>query len=145
MTILTQTQAIVEGEPPALPSQGYSPLAHDFVKGCLNKVPKLRPTYSALLAHPWLAPISKPATITEEDEELAEAAAALDISSNASVEAGHMGDGIGGENRYDAEVARWCEEALERKRTGKMGVSVKPALHAAPLDSAASPLASPAS
>ena len=62
------SQAIVEGEPPALP-EGYSDTARDFVKGCLNKIPKLRPTYAMLLKHPWLQPFSKPETITEEAEE----------------------------------------------------------------------------
>lgn len=41
----------------------------------------------------------------------------------------------------DKEVADWVKEALERKRAGKMVVSEKPALHAAPLDAVpASPL-----
>merc|ERR1711964_638873 len=60
--------AIVDGEPPDLPEEGYSATARDFVHGCLNKIPKLRPTYSMLLAHPWLAGLSKPLTISEEEE-----------------------------------------------------------------------------
>lgn len=95
-----------------------------------------------LLAHPWLAAVAKPSTITEEDEELAEKAAELGIN-DATTPQGSMGDGIGGENKYDKEVAEWCMAALERKRSGKMGIAAKPALHAAPLDSV-SPAASPA-
>ncbi len=115
-----------------MPEEGYSPLARDFVRGCLNKIPKLRPTYAMLLSHGWLAPLSKPATISEEDE--------LD----------EVLDGLGFEvedtskpNSYDKEVAEWVKAAIERKRSGKMGEAAKPALHAAPLDSV-SPAVSPA-
>jgi mitogen-activated protein kinase kinase len=117
----------VDGEPPDLPADGYSPLARDFVRGCLNKIPKLRPTYSMLLAHGWLASLSKPTTISEEDEELAESLGAVELASE-----GGMDSGAGGENTYDKE-----------KRSGKMASATKPALHAAPLDSI-SPAASPA-
>lgn len=86
-----------------------------------------------LLAHPWLAAVAKPSTITEEDEELAEKAANLDLSGDSTQTS--MGDGVGGENMYDKEVSEWCVAALERKRSGKMGSAAKPALHAAPLDS----------
>jgi len=125
--IFSQLSAIVDGEPPDLPEDGFSPLAHDFVRGCLNKIPKLRPTYSMLLAHGWLAPLSKPATISEDDEdEWEEEMGWLDISSGTE----------------DKEVADWVKEAIERKKSGKMGESKKPALHAVPLDSV-SPAASP--
>lgn len=109
-------KAIVDGEPPDLPEDGYSLMARDFVRGCLHKIPKLRPTYGMLLEHPWLAtaPESEPVTVTE-------------------------GEPIGVE---DKEVADWVKNALERKRTGLMGVSLKPALHAAPLDTV-TPTASP--
>ncbi len=117
----------MDGDPPDLP-YGFSPLAHDFVRGCLNKIPKLRPTYAMLLKHGWLASLSKPATINEDDEDLADDVANLDIT---------------GENSYDAEVADWVKEAMEKKKSGKMGEAAKPALHAAPLDSL-SPAVSPA-
>jgi len=80
-----------------------------------------------LLQHAWLAPLLKPPTISEEDEEEAEAGA-LPIN--------------GGEVEpltADKEVAAWVQGALERKRSGKMASQAKPALHAAPLDAVASP------
>lgn len=43
--IFSQLSAIVEGEPPDLPEDGFSEAARDFARGCLNKIPKLRPTY----------------------------------------------------------------------------------------------------
>ncbi|KYK57892.1 hypothetical protein DCS_04905 [Drechmeria coniospora] len=132
-TIFSQLNAIVEGEPPGLPQEGYSDLARDFVKSCLHKVPKKRPTYAMLLQHPWMAPFSKPATITEEDEEgegadmAAEAVGKLQLSSASE----------------DPEVAQWVTSVLRRKlESGDAGGSLRPALHAAPLDSV-SPLASP--
>lgn len=84
-----------------------------------------------LLNHGWLAPLSKPATISEEDE-LEEELGGLDLE----------GD-TGKPNSYDKEVAEWVMAAIEKKRSGKMGEVAKPALHAAPLDSV-SPAASPA-
>ena len=91
-----------------------------------------------LLAHGWLAPLSKPATISEEDE-LSEEVSSLNLVAGSH----SSGQGISGENIYDREVAEWCKHALERKKSGKMGSAAKPALHAAPLDSV-SPAASPA-
>jgi len=83
-----------------------------------------------LLSHGWLAPLSKPATISEEDE--------LDEEfEGLGLEDGHTGN----PNSYDKEVAEWVIAALEKKRSGKMGEAAKPALHAAPLDSV-SPAAS---
>jgi mitogen-activated protein kinase kinase len=96
-------------------------MARDFVRGCLNKIPNLRPTYSMLLEHPWLASLSKPHSISEEDGETAST------------------DHTGTE---DPEVAEWVKTAIERKKNGLMGESKKPALHAAPLDTV-SPAASP--
>ncbi|KAI9730469.1 MAG: hypothetical protein M1818_008164 [Claussenomyces sp. TS43310] len=135
--IFSQLSAIVDGDPPDLPEEGYSDLARDFVHGCLNKIPKLRPTYTMLLAHPWLADLFKPASISEEDEDLAEDVANLKLGTQSSIR-----PGIGGEHVYDQEVAEWCQAAMERKRLGLMGTAAKPALHAAPLDSV-SPAASP--
>ena len=49
------------------------------MRSCLKKTPKLRPTYSALLLHPWLAPLAKPAVIEEEsDDEVAVLSPAVD-------------------------------------------------------------------
>src|ERR1700761_3277422 len=77
------TQAIVDGAPPDLPADTFSEASRDFVAGCLNKIPKLRPTYPMLLQHAWLAPVAKPATIMEEDEEAAEAAAEAEATGEA--------------------------------------------------------------
>lgn len=127
--IFSQLSAIVNGDPPDLPTEGYSPLARDFVRGCLNKIPKLRPTYAMLLQHGWLAPLSKPDTSSGGDEEGDE-------------EDGEE-DGIGsGSAKEDEEVAKWVQDAIQQKKEGTMGDSAKPALHAAPLDSV-SPASSP--
>jgi len=118
--MLTGEKAIVDGEPPDLPEEGYSPLARDFVRGCLNKIPKLRPTYGMLFQHGWLAELSKPHTISEVDED-----AELEDTTG-----GHFGKS----GTEDEEVATWVKQALERKKLGLMGEAKKPALHAAPLD-----------
>lgn len=114
----------MDGEPPQLPADRYSEPARDFVKGCLNKIPKLRPTYAALLRHSWLTALTKPPTISEDEEaeKLAEAGAALD------------GDLEPLPYTADKEVANWVKESLERKKAGKLVINEKPALHAAPLD-----------
>lgn len=52
--IFSQLSAIVDGEPPKLDATKYSKEAQYFVKSCLNKNPDLRPSYGALLQHPWL-------------------------------------------------------------------------------------------
>lgn len=113
----------MDGDPPDLPEKGFSQAARDFVRGCLNKIPKLRPTYAMLLRHPWLAPLLKPPTISEEDE---------DVTSNSDMETVSS-------VTADKEVAEWVGEAMERRRNGKMGNKTKPALHAVPLDVVPSP------
>lgn len=113
----------MDGDPPDLPAEGFSDAARDFVRGCLNKVPKLRPTYASLLRHAWLAPLLKPPTISEEDE---------DRLSDPNLE-------TVGPVTADKEVAEWVCEAMGRRRNGKMGDKAKPALHAAPLDAVPSP------
>ncbi|KAG5422178.1 wis1 [Candida metapsilosis] len=52
--IFSQLSAIVDGEPPKLDASKFSKEAQYFVKSCLNKNPDLRPSYAALLQHPWL-------------------------------------------------------------------------------------------
>ncbi|KAI9669171.1 MAG: hypothetical protein M1829_005172 [Trizodia sp. TS-e1964] len=118
--IFSQLSAIVDGEPPDLPKEGFSQEARDFVKGCLHKVPKLRPTYAMLLRHPWLAPLMKPPTIEEADEEDGHNEA-LDAEAGAPLTA-------------DKEVAAWVIAAIARRKSGIIGKSPKPALHAVPLD-----------
>jgi mitogen-activated protein kinase kinase len=132
-TIFSQLNAIVEGEPPGLPESGYSDTAKDFVRGCLNKIPKLRPTYAMLLNHAWLKPMTQPQTIAEEAEEGEEADQVADAVGHLDLNSGTQ----------DKEVADWVKEVLRLKSEGKGGDgSTRPALHAAPLDSV-SPLASP--
>lgn len=126
--IFSQLSAIVDGDPPDLPSDTFSEAAHDFVKGCLMKIPKLRPTYAMLLQHAWLAPLLKPPTITEEDEEAAEAGEDTAASASANEP-----------STADKEVAEWVQAAIERRRNGTMGKKAKPALHAAPLDAVPNP------
>jgi len=131
-TIFSQLSAIVEGEPPGLPEEGYSSTARDFVRKCLNKIPKDRPTYAALLQHPWMAPFSKIETIAEEAEEGDEAEAVAETVGKLSLSSG----------TEDEEVAEWVKSVLERKRSGLVAPAARPALHAAPLDSV-SPSPSP--
>ncbi|AET39978.1 mitogen-activated protein kinase kinase PBS2 Ecym_5209 [Eremothecium cymbalariae DBVPG len=52
--IFSQLSAIVDGPPPRLPKDKFSSDAQDFVAMCLQKIPERRPTYAALLDHPWL-------------------------------------------------------------------------------------------
>lgn len=80
-----------------------------------------------LLSHSWLAPLSKPAIISEEDE-LDEDLERLDFNNAGAEDSGKV-------NGYDKEVADWVKEALEKKKSGKIGEAAKPALHTAPLDS----------
>jgi mitogen-activated protein kinase kinase len=77
-----------------------------------------------LLQHGWLASMSKPAAIVEEDED-------------EDVEVVVQKSGT-----EDEEVAAWVKNALERKKNGLLASSAKPALHTAPLDSI-SPATSP--
>ena len=108
----------MDGEPPDLPQDGFSEAARNFVRGCLNKIPNLRPTYAMLLQHAWLAPLIKPATITEEDEEEAEAAAdgGTDLPNPPAPR-----DASSNEAVYDKEVADWVKEILEKKKNGTLG------------------------
>ncbi|PMB68391.1 MAP kinase kinase PBS2 [Beauveria bassiana] len=142
-TIFGQLNAIVDGEPPTLPGEGYSDTAHDFVKGCTNKVPLKRPTYAAMLKHPWLSSLSKPVTIAEEAEDGEEA-------EQVAAQVGQMTLSSGTD---DDEVAEWVRGELLRRATGQDAAGNdktptspaqgRPALHAVPLTSV-SPLGSPA-
>ena len=112
-------------------------MSRDFVAGCLNKIPKLRPTYPMLLQHAWLAAIAKPQTIMEEDEEAAEAAA----EAGADVPEAPPVNDDAKDGFIDKEVGQWVIDALDRRRRGVMGKAAKPALHTAPLDAVGSPQA----
>ncbi|KAL2181104.1 kinase-like domain-containing protein [Thermothelomyces heterothallicus CBS 202.75] len=139
-TIFSQLSAIVEGDPPDLPSDGYSALAQDFVRCCLNKNPHKRHTYPMLLAHPWIKSLGKPETITEDAE--AEEAAADDALADATGSLS-LNNPSGQVREGDYEVAEWVKAVLQRKRDGLLKEEAKkPALHAAPLDTL-SPMASP--
>ncbi|OBT68471.1 STE/STE7 protein kinase [Pseudogymnoascus sp. 23342-1-I1] len=138
--IFSQLSAIVDGDPPDLPAEGYSPITRDFVRGCLHKIPKLRPTYSMLLQHPWLAALSKPAAISEDDETSSADSSADGPDGPAAAAAnGSSANADASDPAYDDEVAQWVRSALERKAAGQIGASAKPALHAAPLDSVSPP------
>jgi mitogen-activated protein kinase kinase len=132
-------QAIVDGEPPDLPTGQFSDAARNFVAGCLNKIPKLRPTYAMLLQHAWLAPEAKPAVIAEEDEEAAEAEGAAAAQGEGDAEAGSNPQELPESERWvDREVGEWVRGQIEKKRNGTLGKKAKPALHAAPLDATSS-------
>ena len=81
----------------------------------------------------------------EEDEEAAEAAAEAEAAGEAAPAAADSGaaggeDGGVGDAKdgfHDREVGEWVLAALDRRRRGVMGKAAKPALHAAPLDTAA--------
>lgn len=47
--VFAQLQAIVHGDPPELPDQGFSEEAKNFVARCLHKIPDMRATYAELL------------------------------------------------------------------------------------------------
>ncbi len=114
----------MDGEPPDLPAEGFSSTARDFVRRCLNKVPKLRPTYAMLLRHAWISPLMKPPSISEEEEEYEGCSAGPDFENPETA---------------DKEVSKWVLEAMERRRGGTMGKQEKPALHTAPLNVMTSP------
>jgi serine/threonine protein kinase len=126
LLLIDHVQAIVDGDPPDLPAEGYSEAARDFVRGCLHKIPKMRPTYAMLLRHAWLAPLMKPPTISEDEAAEAAAEAGTDTPS--------AGETSFHPETADKEVADWVCAAFDRKLSGQMGKSKKPALHAAPLD-----------
>lgn len=52
--IFSQLSAIVEGVPPELPPKLFSRQGRQFVRRCLRKDPKTRPTYAQMLQDPWL-------------------------------------------------------------------------------------------
>jgi len=119
-----------------LPADKFSDAARNFVAGCLNKIPKLRPTYAMLLQHAWLAPLALPDTISEEDEEEAERA---ELEPPKPAEETNGDDD--GTQWIDKEVGLWVREQIRKKKAGLLGKSTKPALHAAPLDTVPSPAA----
>ena len=125
----------MDGEPPDLPADRFSEAARNFVSGCLNKIPNLRPTYAMLLQHAWLQPLLKPDTIVEEDEEIDSPSNDVGSDDSAST-SGALGSTP---VVMDKEVADWVIDALEKRKAGKLGKKAPPPLHAAPLDKMPSP------
>ncbi|PGH02785.1 STE/STE7 protein kinase [Helicocarpus griseus UAMH5409] len=117
--IFSQLNAIVHGDPPKLPEEGYSSEAKDFVQSCLNKNASLRPTYAMLLRHPWLSSLMQP----PEDTSVAET-----DGSDPSKLASSLHE------TEDEEVAAWVVDALDRHARGVMANQKRPALHAVALD-----------
>jgi len=91
-----------------------------------------------LLSHAWLAPLIKPETIAEEDEEEVAAAEAAEPAEGV-VAAGDSGSAAPSDDVVDKEVADWVKDAIDKRRRGVLGKAPKPALHAAPLDAVSSP------
>lgn len=88
-----------------------------------------------MLQHAWLAPLAKPETITEEDED--EVVAATEADAGEAVGDKGLPEPI--DAVFDQEVADWVKGAIEKRRKGTMKRAEKPALHAAPLDAVQSP------
>ncbi|KAJ5945220.1 hypothetical protein N7516_005388 [Penicillium verrucosum] len=118
--IFSQLHAIVHGDPPTLP-EGFSEPAHAFVRACLDKNPKNRPTYNMLLRHPWLSPLMQPPTESGGD------------SAPPPQEPG-SGDAASSAMTADEEVAEWVKKQMKLKEDGLLHISEKPALHAVALD-----------
>ncbi|KAJ5774921.1 hypothetical protein N7457_009817 [Penicillium paradoxum] len=118
--IFSQLHAIVHGDPPTLP-EGFSEDAHAFVRACLDKNPKNRPTYNMLLRHPWLAPLMQPPTESGAD-------------SAPPTEDSISGDAASSAMTADEEVSGWVNKQIKRRAEGLLHISEKPALHAVALD-----------
>ncbi|OJJ45722.1 hypothetical protein ASPZODRAFT_17167 [Penicilliopsis zonata CBS 506.65] len=103
--IFSQLHEIVHGDPPTLPETGYSEDAHAFVRACLDKNPKNRPSYAMLLRHPWLSPLLQPPQAPTPD----------DAPSSTETE--------------DKEVATWVKDRLAKRQGGLQPDVEKPALH----------------
>jgi mitogen-activated protein kinase kinase len=93
-----------------------------------------------LLQHAWLKPLVKPSIIIEEEEE-SESESPVTPSpapSDAPVPPETSSVSLP-PDVVDKEVAEWVSQAIELRRSGKLGKVAKPALHAAPLDAVSSP------
>ena len=89
-----------------------------------------------LLQHAWLATLIKPDTITEEDEEEAEAGGNAETGQDTTADSTVS---KADSSIVDQEVADWVKDAIDKRKRGVLGKSPKPALHAAPLDAVSSP------
>ncbi|KAL1957489.1 hypothetical protein VTO42DRAFT_5952 [Malbranchea cinnamomea] len=126
--IFSQLNAIVKGDPPQLPDEGYSDEAKDFVNSCLNKNPSLRPSYARLLRHPWLAPLMEPPS--EQGSASKPLSGAPASESSPSIADYPTSPPVEIE---DKEVADWVRDGLDRLMNGGQK-KVRPPLHAVPLD-----------
>lgn len=117
-------KAIVHGDPPTLPDTGYSEEAHAFVRACLDKNPNKRPSYNALIRHPWLEPLMRPPT---EDAEAAQQ----------ETEPPKPGEKVPSSVTEDKQVSEWVHRQLELKQQGLLSTTEKPALHTVALDKVA--------
>ncbi|KAI8318534.1 kinase-like protein [Martensiomyces pterosporus] len=79
--VFAQLNAIVHGDPPALPSDRYSASACDFVSRCLSKDSSTRPLYQDLLQHPWMVEAE---SSTVDMEDWASRAHSLSLARNAA-------------------------------------------------------------
>ncbi|EFR04118.1 STE/STE7 protein kinase [Nannizzia gypsea CBS 118893] len=127
--IFSQLNAIVHGDPPTLPDEGFSPEAKDFVASCLQKNPAARPTYANLIRHVWVRKLMQPPTAAPD------AAGAVEATGSAEPTEVKVPDAPDhNTDTYDEEVAAWVRDALERRRTGQVNGKERPALHAVALD-----------
>lgn len=123
-------QAIVKGEPPQLPDEGYSDEAKDFVRSCLNKNASLRPSYARLLRHPWLAPLMEPPSSEQGNVSQALSDSPLQ-SSNPILSADYPA--YPAHEVVDKEVSDWVRGCIEGL-INSGSIKARPALHAVALD-----------
>ncbi|KAJ6093878.1 hypothetical protein N7467_002723 [Penicillium canescens] len=121
--IFSQLHAIVHGDPPTLPAEGYSEEAHAFVRACLDKNPNSRPSYNMLLRHPWLAPLMQPPTESADEH----------APSDVHDDSGSSENGSSAMTE-DKEAAEWVNKQIKLREDGLLRVTEKPALHAVALD-----------
>ena len=129
-------KAIVKGDPPQLPDEGYSDEAKNFVRSCLNKNASLRPSYSKLIRHPWLVSLMKPPTSGEEGSP-------LPTTDGSKAATGPQETGVEPPTAdyphtppveiFDREVSDWVCGKLDQKLNGR-SQKARPALHAVKLD-----------
>ncbi|KAK2811926.1 hypothetical protein FQN49_008410 [Arthroderma sp. PD_2] len=112
--IFSQLNAIVQGDPPTLPADGFSPESKDFVSSCLQKNPALRPTYANLIRHAWVASLMQPPP--------------------AATAEGDAPPQTNDHDTFDEEVAEWVRSSIEKRKVGLANGKERPALHAVALD-----------
>src|ERR1700760_1865735 len=101
-------------------------MARNFVRGCLHKIPNLRPTYAMLLQHAWLAQLAKPETILEEEEEESISTSTHSLDSTEDDPPSAMScSSIASDDHFkgvaDQDVANWVIDALDKRKKGLLG------------------------